>query len=183
MKMNYNEWNINQNSIFYELNELTPNSIINVLGVEQLNLYYSINHGEKTIAPSLERVSTQAVANMINNMYMKKWEQLVNIYLNDLELGFDYSTTTDSNSVGTSNKDVSTNSTQKVSAYNDEEMSDVSGEIDSLNEAGDNETTSNVTVLHKTLKSIDFQRNLLENSNITNAICKDIAELISLSIY
>lgn len=181
--MKYNEWNISQNSIFYELNELAPNGIISILGVEQLNLYYSINHGGKTIVPTLERVNTSAVANMIHNMYNKKWERLAEIYLNDLEIGFDSSTTTDSNSTNKTNKDVTTNNTQQVSAYNDDELTNVSGEMDSLNEQGEAEQSTLVTVTHKKLKSIDFQRALLENSNITNVICTDIAQLISLSIY
>ena len=181
--MKYSDWNMNGNSIFYELNELNPDRVISILGVEQLDLYYHIHYGAKPMLPSLENVTSNAIAHMLNNMYMKKWEQLANIYLNDFEVGFDSSTTTETNVVTASNKDIATANTQQVSAYNDENMSDVSGEVDSINEQGDSEQTTTVTIINKSIQSIDFQRALLENSNISDVICKDVSQLISLSIY
>ena len=183
MKVKYQQWTMNQNNLFNELNDLTPNSIIQVLGVEQLHFLYLTKHGNKEVLPSLETATTKEVAKVINSMFMKKWVRLAELYLNEFEVGFDSSSMNNAETTDSDNESVSTNSTSQVSAYNDDEMSDVEGEIDSVVKTGTKTHTNNSNVVNVNIKSIDIQRNLLENSNITNVICQDVSSFIALSIY
>lgn len=181
--MKYNQWHMNQNSLFYELLELNPTGVLSILGVEQMNFFFSIHHGNKEVIPSIETVDVVTVAKMIHSVYSVKWEKLYKIYVNDFEIGFDSSTRKENINIDTSNKNVNMNKTSQVSAFNDDTMTNVSGDVDSTNEIGERETslTSDTTTLN--LKSVDFQRALLENSNISNVIGEDISKLILLSVY
>lgn len=181
--MKYLEWVTEQPSLFNELDKLAPEGIISTLGVEQLDFFYIIQHGTKTMLPTLEGKTTVEVAKMIHTLYMNKWTKLAEIVLNDLPLGFDTSTTNETTNTGNSNKSISTNNVDKASVHNEPELVDVAGEIDSLEETGTNNQTTSTTVQTVNIKSIGIQRVLLENSNITNTICCDIANVLSLSIY
>lgn len=178
----YVEW-CNGKSLFSEIEQLAPNSIITVLGAEQLNLLYMMRFGSRDLVPSLEYVSVSAVATMLQKIYLDKWQRLADIYLHDFGIGFEDKTETISSDVELSNKDVSTNATNKTVAYNDDELIENSGTIDSLTEVGGKENTTTVTVTKTSLKSIEFQRALLENSHISSIICKDVTSLVSLAIY
>lgn len=183
--MKFNEWNvIQENSLFEELIDLAPNGIISKLGADEVNLYYAITYGGRELIEPLERINTRVVAKMIHGIHSDKWEKLSEMYSNEFEIGFDSSTSTETLTIDTSNKDVSTNNTQQVSAYNDDELSNVSGEMDSLNEKGERENTTTITTTNKNLKSFDIQRNMLENRNsISRIICDDIASIVSLAVY
>lgn len=179
----YEQWNVNQNNIFHEMYELSPNGVIGVLGVDELNMFYSIKHGGKEMVPSLCNKSTGMVAKMLHNMFMDKWNALHDIYMNGLEVGFESSTTSNRNNIQTNEKNLTSSKTEKVSAFNDDELTDVSGENDSLDESGKRMNDDFSTSTTKNIKSIDIQRSLLENSNISTVIIDDISKVISLSIY
>lgn len=181
--MKYSEWNLNQKTLFAELESLHETGIFNVLGSEQLHFFFLIKFGNKEVVSSLEKVSNVAVAQMLNNLYYAKWQKLADIYLNELEVGFASSTTTENMNTDKSTKKINADKTSQVSAYNDDEFSNVSGDIDITNESGERETSTSTTTTVLNLKSVDFQRALLENSNITNVICEDISKLVLLSIY
>ena len=181
--MKYQQWITNQNNLFHELNDLNPNSIIQVLGVEQLNFLYLTKHGNKDVLPSLETATTKEVAKVINSMYMKKWVRLAELYLNEFEVGFDSSTMNNVETSDSDNESISSNRASKVSAFNEEDLSNVSGEDDSIVKTGSKTHSNTSSTVNVNIKSIDIQRSLLENSNITQVICQDISSFIALSIY
>lgn len=181
--MKYLQWNTNQNSVFHELNVLAPDGLIGLLGVEQLELIFKIRYSNRIIVESIEDTDTSAIAGMLHRMFYEKWVKLSEIYLNDFEVGFTSSSTVSSTNEATSSKELTTVTNNAVSPYNEDVMVDVSENGESINEVGTSDGTRNSTVTTKALQSVDLQRALLENSNIVNTICEDVAKVITLPIY
>lgn len=180
--MKYHEW-CNGLSLFGEIEKLQSESIISLLGAEQLNFLYMIRFGSRELVPSLEHVSVSATALMIQKLYLEKWEKLAALYLNDFEIGFDNSTTVSTTQTGNNSKDLTSSGAQNVSAFNDDELSPSNSNSESLNEVGTSNVLTETTTTKLSFTNVERQRALLENSHIASIICNDVACLLSLAIY
>ena len=183
--MQYNNWNINQDSLFYELNELNPNGIIEEIGIENLNFMFSVQYGSRKVPSFFENKTTKEVASYINQLFMKRWEQLRNIetHAYSLPIGFENETVIDESNTDTSNKNIVNNNLNKISAFNVDVLTENNSSDDVLEEMGDRESTKTHKKTLLSLESIDTQRQMLDNENISKVICKDISSVIVLSIY
>ena len=183
--MQYNSWNINQDSLFYELNELNPNGIIEEIGIENLNFMFAIQYGSREIPSFFETKPTKEVASYINQLFMKRWEQLRNIetHVHSLPIGFENETVIDESNTDSSNKNIVNNNSNKISAFNVDELTENNSSDDVLEEMGDRESTKTHKKTLSSLKSIDTQRQMTDNENISKVICKDVSSVIVLSIY
>lgn len=183
--MQYNSWNVNQDSLFYELNELNPNGIIEEIGVENLNFMFAVQYGSRDVPSFFENKTTKEVASYINQLFMKRWEQLRNIETHEhsLPIGFENEVVIDESNIDSSNKNIVNNNSNKISAFNVDELTENSASDDILEEMGDRESTKAHKKTLTSLESIDTQRKMLDNDNISKVICKDISSVIVLSIY
>lgn len=181
----YNNWNINQDSLFYELNELNPNGIIEELGVENLNFMFAVQYGSREVPSFFEGKTTKEVAKHINQLFKQKWNRLSEIikHENTLPIGFEKETLIDESNTDLSNKNIVNNNSNKVSAFNVDVLIENSGSDDVLEETGDRESSKQHKQTTTSLQSIDFQRKMLENESISKVICQDVASVIVLSVY
>lgn len=182
----YEEWIENQNDLFYELDQLHSNGLFHELGVDTLSLMYSINYGSRNLTNSVAAKTTKEIAKVISNMYMMKWNSLKNIELSENEqvVGFESKVIFEETNSDATIKNLVTNSVNKVSAFNDDEMSDNTSSDDSIDETGNKQGNRQYTQTKVNSNSIDFQRKMLENNLvISEVICKDISKFISLKIY
>lgn len=180
--MKYHEW-CNEVSLFNEIEKLQSESIIAMLGAEQLNLLYMIRFGSRELVPSLEHVTVPATALMIQKLYLEKWNKLAALYLNDFDIGFDSSSTVTTTQTGNNSKDITSAGAQNVSAFNDDDLTPSNSNSESLNEVGATSVITEATTTKLSFDNIERQRTLLENSHISSIICNDVACLLSLAIY
>ena len=181
--MKFNEWNLEQTSIFVELDDLNPNSIIGEVGVTFLTNYYVMNYGEKTVPKSIVKMSSAAIATIINNMYFEQWERLKELYTNVLPIGIDSEITINETNIDTGLKEVSNNNINKVTAFNDDSFTNDDGTDTTVNETDNRDRNKKYTQTKKTIDSVEKHKRLIYNDNIVRTICLDVSKVVSLSIY
>lgn len=181
----YNNWNTTQDSIFYELNELSPNGIIEEIGVENLNFMFSVQYGNREVPTFFEDVSTKQVAKYIHQIFMHRWEKLNEIAIEKslLPIGYVSKTTIEEKNITLNNKNLTVNQQDNVSVFNDETLVTDKSNDEVLEEMGESDRDRTYTKTHQSLQSIDIQRKMLENENIASIICQDVASKIVISIY
>lgn len=77
---------------------------------------------------------------------------------------------------------MSSNQENKVSAFNDDEMSPNDSSNDSLNDKSDKDVNRNREITKTSLNAIKTQLEIFD-SNFINIVCKDVSKIVSLSIY
>lgn len=181
--MLFNEWNLDQLSIFAELDDLNPNTLIGEIGVSFLTAYYKMNYGEKIVPKSIVKMSNAEVAQIINGRFYSQWERIHELYSEKLPVGFESETTVDETFIDSGSKEVSNNSTNKVTAYNDDSFSDDNSNDTMISESDNRDRNKQYSQKKTSLDSLAKQKNIAYNENMTNVICSDISKVVSLSIY
>lgn len=181
----YNNWNINQDSLFYELNELFVDGLINELGVETLNFAFAIQYGSRSVPSFLENKSTKDVAKYIYSLYSVQWKRLQQIVSHEtnMEIGVESETTITENNLNKSNRNVSSATTNKISAFNDDALTDNNNSDESVLDIEDKTSNKSYTQIKKSLSALDFNRKIVENKSVVDIVCQDVARVIVLSIY
>lgn len=181
--MKFNEWNLEQTSIFAELDDLNPNSLIGDVGVTFLTNYYVMHYGEKTIPKAIVKMSSAEIATIINGMYFKQWERLKELHTNVLPIGVDSEITIDETNIDTGSKEVSNNNINKVAAFNDDSFTNDDSTDTTVNETDNRDRNKKYTQTKKTIESVEKHKRLIYNDNIVRTICLDVSKVVSLSIY
>lgn len=181
--MKFNEWNLEQTSIFAELDDLNPNSVIGEIGVTFLTNYYVMNYGEKTVPKSIVEKSSAEIAAIINGMYFEQWERLKELYMNILPVGIESEITIDETNIDIGLKEVSNSNINKVAAFNDDSFSNDDSTDATVNETDNRDRNKKYTQTKKTIDSVEKHRRLIYNDNIVRTICLDVSKVVSLSVY
>lgn len=181
--MNYVEWTKGQNSIFAELDDLTPSGIVGTLGVGFLESFYVMSYGERKVPKTLQKKSTVEIAYILNGLFMKQWERLKEIFDTHLPIGFESETIIDEINIDVNTKEIDSSDKMKVAAFNTELQSDSNSSDSIINEVDNRERDKQYTKKNLELKSVDIQRKMIENENMAKAICLNISSVLGLSIY
>lgn len=178
----FNQWSEGQLSLFSAIQQHHEFEFITLLGVDKLDQYYNIQYGERELPKYLTNLSTMELANMVVIAYYSSWEKQYKLFSHEWELGVSLSETTNINTNDSTERDVTSGTTQKVSAFNDESMLDdnTSEEVVSDGTSKNVLTTSEKIVKDYTV--LEKQSMLFSSSFILN-IFKDILKYSSLSIY
>jgi len=198
---------VNGKGIFYYINNLKPFTFNEIVDVEMLDLGFEMLHGEKVLSPFVKRWvydennikedNIISLAKIILNMFGEKWEKIINIWENEINIDtYKLTTTEDITDEGTntSTRTDTSESERKgvVSAFNSEDYSDDEKEttISDLH-VTDQGNTSNIRQrqtevkgnINNRLDDISKVKNLLQKNVINDIIYIDVVQLVGLSIY
>ena len=179
--MNIREWVYGQPSIFSAIYEESPLEFLGVLGIQKLDMMFLARHGNRNIPSYLINLSTKELANMLVLDYYSKWEQYYNVFNKTLVDGVGVTETVNEKVDDDSKRTMSTKTLNKISAFNDDTLSDDNSQEDSV-------TDDNLKVATKTVeKSIkDFsvleKQLALFNTGFIDLLFTDILKYSALSI-
>lgn len=180
--MQFNEW-LGDNSLFTEIQNIEPFSFIESYGATNLDMLYKMSYGTRTIPKSVEKLSVKDVANIIVISYGENWINKHELLTNEILLGVDFKTveneTLSDDTVRTSSSDT----TNKVSAYNDDELVTNDNSSDSMNDEALKEINRNRDSTKTSMNAIKSQLELFNSNFIIDVVCKDVSKTVSLSIY
>lgn len=196
---------VDDKGIFYYINEIEPLPFTELIPVVNLDLGFQMLHGEKILSPFIKerfggdiKESTMIdLAKVIVSMFGSKWETIISLYENELNLNTYKMTTTEQiDETGENSNlrtDVSSSERENlVSAFDTENLSNEGKEINTGNsnitDTGNRTNLKNITKevtgninnrLHDLTKVVD----ILNNNLINDIIYTDVSRLVSLSIY
>lgn len=180
--MLYSEW-IKTQSLFTEINNIKPFSFITEQGTEDLDLLYLSKYGSKPVPSSVEPLTASRAAKIIVISYGDNWTIKYNLLKDKILLGVDNKKVDSETTTDNTTKTVTTNSDNKISAYNDEEMVNNNSSIDSVNDDTTKEHNVNKETTNTSLTAVKTQLELFNSSFIIDVVCRDISKVLSLSIY
>lgn len=181
-RMLFNEW-IKDNSLFTEINNIEQFPFIEQYGATNLDLLYKMKYGSRTVPRSMKDLTVQEVATIIVTGYGMNWNNQYQLLVDDLMLGVESKTVTNEIVSDDETKNIDSNNENKVSAYNDDELSTNDSSSDNLSEDRKRKTDKDTETTRSSYYVAKSQLELFNSSFIMNVICKDVSELISLSIY
>lgn len=179
--MMFNEW-IKDNSLFTEIDSIKPFTFISQHGAKNIDLVYKMSYGSKPIPKNVECLTVNEVANIIVVNYGDSWNNKYNLLKDEILLGVEEKTVLDETVTDEYLRTMSSNQENKVSAFNDDEMSPNDSSNDSLNDKSDKDVNRNREITKTSLNAIKTQLEIF-NSNFINIVCKDVSKIVSLSIY
>lgn len=179
--MIFNEWIQEKQGIFTAMLKIKPLTFILDYGSENIDTLYKIKYGSRTVAKNIINLDSSEVAHALIASYGDKWDNKY-VLLKDMELGV-YSKTIEDEVV---NDDVqrvsSSNQTNQVSAFNDDDVATNDVQVDVVNDDVKKDSTKNIVKTHKSINAIKAQLNLL-NSNFIDDVLQDVNKIIFLSIH
>lgn len=193
--------------IFHYINDLKPFTFNEIVDVEMLDLGFEMLHGEKVLSPFVKRwVDDEnnikeddiiSLAKIIINMFGEKWERVIDIWENEINIDTYKLTTTEDitdEGINTSTRTDTSESERKggVSAFNSEGYTDNENEttISDL-EVTDQGNSSNTRQrqtevkgnISNRLDDVNKAKSLLQEDIINDIIYIDVSQLVGLSIY
>ena len=179
--MIFSEWIRGKSGIFTEMIKIKPMVFIYDYGAEKLDTLYKIKYGSRALAKNIISLTSLEVAQILIVSYGDKWENKYSL-LKDIEMGVDSKTIVDE----TINDDVkrvsSSNQTNQVSAFNDDDVATNDVQVDTINDDVQKDSRKNIVRTHKSMNAIKTQLDLL-NSNFIDDVLQDVNKIVFLSIY
>lgn len=196
---------VDDKGIFYYINEIKPFPFTEVIPVKSLDLGFQMLHGEKILSPFvIDRLggdindnTMNELAKIIVSMFGSKWEKMISLYENELNLDTYKMTTTEQVDETGENSNTRTDESSSerenlVSAFDTENLSNEGKEINSgssnITDTGNRTNSKNIT---KEVKGNNNNRlddltkviDILKNNLINDIIYIDVIRLVGLSIY
>lgn len=170
-----------------------------------LDMGFYLLHGEKLLSPFIKDKIKDGVTDevmneiglIINSLFSDKWEKMIDIYKNEIDIETYKLTTTElideiGKNENTHTNDSSSERENQVSAFDVEEFSNDGKEINtstvSIKDVGDSTKNKTVTrnvsgTLHNKLLDIQRIKELLQENVICDMIYIDVSQLVGLQIY
>lgn len=171
-------------NIFKTMDNRKPEQdIFNFVDSDLLDKYYINMYGNRTLSNMATNLSVEELADILNDMFSSKWNNIILNYLDSENLLTNYKeviTELTTNSITTDNTKTDTN---KVSAYNDEDFVNNNENTTVENIVTDNE--GNKEIIRTKIKEVDFYvkvNEYLTNFNIYNIMAIDINSVVTLNI-
>ena len=149
----------------------------------ELDQMLSLTYGERMVASAFNNIDINTAGKFIAKLYGEKWAALIEFNMSPPDLGAKSitKTTGNQNTVGTKNG--VSNTENKVSAFNSDELITDTG----ANNALDENTTLDIT-RDSSVSVIDWQTAfnnlpLSERTNIISVVLKDVASYLTVSVY
>lgn len=196
---------VDDKGIFYYINEIKPFPFTEIIPIRRLDLGFQMLHGEKILSPfvkdrlrgGINENTMKDLAEIIVSMFGSKWDKMISLYENELNLDTYKMTTTEQiDETGTYSNERSDESSSErenlVSAFDSEDLSNEGKEI--ISGTTNYTDTGNKTNLKNITKEVkgninnrldDFAKivNILKTNVINDIIYLDVIRLIGLSIY
>ena len=196
---------VDDKGIFHYINEIKPFPFTELIPVKSIDLGFQMLHGEKRLSPFvIDRLggdindnTMKELAEIIISMFGNKWDTIISLYENELDLDT-YKLTTieqvdETGEISNIRTDKSSSERENlVSAFNSEDFSNEGKEINiEDSNITDTGTRSNLKNVTKEVKGNinnrldDFTKivNILKTNVINDIIYLDVIRLIGLSIY
>ena len=196
---------VDDKGIFHYINEIKPFPFTELIPIKSIDLGFQMLHGEKRLSPFvIDRLggdindnTMKELAEIIISMFGNKWDTIISLYENELDLDT-YKLTTieqvdETGEVSNIRTDKSSSERENlVSAFNSEDFSNEGKEINiEDSNITDTGTRSNLKNVTKEVKGNinnrldDFTKivNILKTNVINDIIYLDVIRLIGLSIY
>lgn len=148
-----------------------------------LDYMLSLNYGQRNVFSAFNDVTIDDVAKHIVKLYGDKWDALISFNSQPVNIGANNSRKITGSEHRTGNNDSTSDSTNKVSAYNSDAL---------INDTGSAGTTVDNTELDINRSSTDETFNLstafnnlsiAEKTNIIAVVLKDVATYLTVSVY
>jgi hypothetical protein len=172
------------NDIFKTMDNRKPGQdIFNFVDSDLLDKYYINMYGNRTLSNMASNLPVEELADILNNMFSSKWNNIILNYLDSENLLTNYKeiiTELTTNNLTTGNTRTDTN---KVSAYNDDDFVNNDENTTIENIVTDNE--GNKEIIKTKIKEVDFYDRVnkyLTNFNIYNIMTIDINSVVTLNI-
>lgn len=191
--------------VFYYINENKPFTFTELISVESLQLGFDILHGEKLVTPYIANMfnsndyenSLNEIGKVINMMFRNKWDKLINVYENEINLNtyqllsVNEETITGSNTNTKENKSDNERLIQKSSFDSDvlvDDDKETNNENSTVTDTGEteNKVSSSKEVtgnISNRLDDILKFTELLNKTVVRDIIYTDVKQFIGLSIY
>lgn len=180
--MIYNEWIEGKSSLFGEINSIKSFPFITANGAETLDLLYKVKYGTRIIPKSVENLTVQELAKILVTIFGDSWNNRYALLTEEMLLGVD-SKTIVNETISDDTKRLSiSNQTNKMSAFNDDDLSTNSSNEDNVNDNIQKEYNKNTVTTHTSMNAIKSQLELM-NSHFIDSVLEDVSKIISLSIY
>lgn len=196
---------VDDKGIFHYINEIKPFPFTELIPIKSIDLGFQMLHGEKRLSPFvIDRLggdindnTMKELAEIIISMFGNKWDTIISLYENELDLDT-YKLTTieqvdETGEISNIRTDKSSSERENlVSAFNSEDFSNEGKEINiEDSNITDTGTRSNLKNVTKEVKGNinnrldDFTKivNILKTNVINDIIYLDVIRLIGLSIY
>lgn len=196
---------VDNKGIFYYINEIKPLPFTNIINVQTLDLGFEMLHGQKVLSPFVkDRFNTEVkedtmidLAEIIVSMFGDKWEIMISLYEEELNLDTYKMTTTEQVDETGESSNIRTDESSSerenlVSAFDTENLSNEGKEINTDNsrftDTGNRTNLKNITKevkgnINNRLDDLTKVTDILKNNLINDIIYIDIVRLVGLSIY
>ena len=164
-------------------NRKVGQDIFNFVDSSLLDKYYINMFGNRTLSTICSNLTVEELADVLNNMFSSKWNNIILNYLDSENLLTNYKETITELSTNNITTDNTRNDTNKVSAYNDEDFvnSDENTAVENI--VTDNK--GNKETIRTKIKEVDFYDKVnkyLTDFNIYNIMIIDINSVVTLNI-
>ena len=172
------------NNIFKTMdNRKVGQDIFNFVDSELLDKYYINMYGNRTLSTIGNNLTVEEIADILNNMFSSKWNNIILNYLDSENLLTNYKETITELTNNKMTTDNTRTDTNKVSAYNDEDFVNSDENIAVENIVTDNE--GNKEIIRTKIKEVDFYDKVnkyLTDFDIYNIMTIDINSVVTLNI-
>lgn len=196
---------VDDKGIFYYINEIKPLPFTEIIPVKSLDLGFQMLHGEKILSPfvkdrlggEINENTMNDLAEIIVSMFGSKWDKMISLYENELNLDTYKMTTTEQidetgDYSNTRTDESSSERENLVSAFDTENLSNEGKEITTgttnYTDTGNKSNLKNITKevkgnINNRLDDLVKVTDILKNNLINDIIYLDVVRLIGLSIY
>lgn len=179
--MKVNEYLTN---IFETMDNIKPNQdIFNFVDSSLLDKYYINMFGNRTLSNIGSNLTVKELADVLNNMFSSKWNNIILNYLDSENLLTNYKETITELSTNNITTDNTRTDTNKVSAYNDVDFVNSDENMAAENTVTDNK--GNKETIRTKIKEVDFYDKVIKyltDFNIYNIMVIDINSVVTLNI-
>ena len=143
----------------------------------------SLTYGQRMVTSAFNSFDINVAGKFITKLYGKKWAALIQFNISPPDIGAKSvtKTTGNQNTVGTKN-DIS-NSENKVSAFNSDDLITDTGARNELDENVTQDITRDSSVSVIDWQTVFNNLSLSERTNIISVVLKDVATYLTVSVY
>lgn len=204
-EMRVKDLKVDDKGIFHYINEIKPLPFTEIISVKSLDLGFQMLHGEKVLTPfvksrfkdDIKENTLIDLAEIIVSMFGSKWEKIISLYEQELNLDTYKMTTTEQVDETGKNSNIRTDESSSerenlVSAFDTENLSNEGKEINtgnsSVTDTGNRTNLKNITKevtgnINNRLYDLTKVMDILNNNLINDIIYIDVVQLVGLSIY
>lgn len=171
-------------NLFETMDNIKPNQdIFNFVDSDLLDKYYINMYGNRTLSNMVSNLTVKELADILNNMFSSKWNNIILNYLDSENLLTNYKETITEIATNSMTTDNTRTDTNKVSAYNDDDFVNSDENMAVENIVTDNE--GNKETIRTKIKEVDFYDKVnkyLTDFNIYNIMAIDVNNVVTLNI-